>query len=235
MALRWVLCISAVLLTGCGSLAGVDTVGTMEAADAAFAQEATAIIATMEAVRTSAAEVVVANETEIAERRFVNQQIRMTVVAGASPTPGLTIGAAPPPSDSMGSMDDMGMVDVMPMNDAGLATSPSGYVTTGVSTQINAADGCVINPQATFSNVQQLYATFQGSSVQAGAPLRAEWSHNGVVIQADDWTVPRDAPVMCFWGIIDRLDTDFPPGQWSVQVFANGQPIGTPMAFSITE
>ncbi|HEX2907185.1 MAG TPA: hypothetical protein VHO69_10020 [Phototrophicaceae bacterium] len=39
----------------------------------------------------------------------------------------------------------------------------------------------------------------------------------------------------CIWFYIDSSDTDFTPGNWTVQLEMNGQVVGEPVAFTIAE
>lgn len=225
MRFSLLLLICLVMASACGSLSGDNVSGTLQAGTQIYATEVAAMLQTDVIRQTEVVSTVQMLETQSAEISSVNDQLYATLAVGSTPTPTLAVGQAPPDTSGSDLMGEM------------LAENQRWFFKTGVSTAVNESDGCVVNPGGNFSQseVEQLYATVQVVNIQSGTPMRAEWHHEGELVTADDWTVPWNAQDVCLWFVIDRNDTNFPPGAWSVTLFADGFQLEQPMLFNITE
>ena len=210
-----------ILLTACQAIQADDPAATIAAGEALYGTEAAKVAATSEIRRTEVMATVNAAGTQIYEVENVNAQLFATLENVITATPQMNVERVDPPADMM---DDM--VDRI-----------ESIVTTGITQSINDANGCAINAQSSFSqsSLDSLYATMQAFGVPTGSQLRAEWYQNETLVVADDWALPWDADNTCLWFIIDRNDTDFAAGSWTVRLYLNSVPIGQPMAFSVGE
>jgi hypothetical protein len=215
------------LCAACGAVSGTDIDGTM-AVDEALLQTESAGLAVAAAVRgTEVVMTVGAAETRIAQESSINRQILLTVAAGSTPTPPVINAQAP--ASNMASDDVEAQADVM-------LDSGRFFLLTGVSDAINSNSDCVVNARSTFPPpVNQLYATLEAVNIAAGTLLTAEWVHEGELVVQDEWVVPFSATDTCLWFVIDRSDTDFPSGNWSVTLYADETrtQIQSPLTFVI--
>jgi hypothetical protein len=204
-----------ILLGACQNI-GEDVQGTLTTGDLILETEAAAIQQGAVAQRTTVAGTVAVAETQIAAESSVNDQLFMTLAAGSTPTVSLIAGQADP--SSAGEMDAMGNA-ISPVQ----ADSGRLFVQTGISNTVSSADSCVLNPDSIFDDetTEQLYATAQVFNASNTAiEMRAEWYHEGELVTSDNWTMSPNGSPYCFYFVIDRNDTDFPPGTWRVEMFA---------------
>jgi len=221
------------VLAACQSFSGTDVQATLQAGDAVYQAQAVAMAETSVVQATQAVGTVVAAETTVAEVNSVNRQLFATLAAGSTPTPPVIEAQAPPSNSAAGVPRDESM-PADEMNDF----QPEGrfFLKTGISQQVG-DDDCAGPTQTAFdrTEVTQLYATMRALNIDSGTPLRAEWYRNDELVVADDWVVPWSRDEVCLWFVIDREDTDFPVGSWSVQLYADGFELNEPMTFFIEE
>lgn len=213
------------LFAGCQSIRSDRVQETVDAGNAFFSTEAAHLGLASIQEGTQVMATIQSKETDLAVARNINQQIAATVGVSSSPTPALVVGAAAPSGE---------LTDSMPETSSEI-TGESQFVVTGVSQSVRASDDCVTNASTSFqsNDVQQLYLTFIGSNVQANTPLTAEWYIDGQLLVSDQWVVPNNFSRACFWFVVDRNDTNFPPGSWSAQLLQNGALVGAPQEFTI--
>ena len=213
------------ILGACQSAAGMES--TMQAGDSLVGTEAAAMVQTAFIDQTQAVATLSLSGTELARVESVNQQIYETLVAVATPTPGLIVAQVM----GDGSSDDM-MLNATSQFDRNNRL----LVRSGISTSIDPQTGCVISPTITFTaDVTELFATMRVFNVQAGVPIRAEWYYEGELRASDEWIVDRFSDDRCVWFNVDTSRTEFTPGSWSVTVYMDGAVIDAPMPFSIVE
>jgi hypothetical protein len=225
-ALKWIRysLLLVVLLSGCKVLEGKNTNATLEAGDRAFSTEAAALAGTAVVQRTEVSMTVNAAGTDIALVNSVNERLHATLAAGSTATVAIIQATVDPAV--MGATDDS-------MNGNGDRT----IIITGLSDSVYPTTGCVVDARTSFSGeVSQLYVTMQSYNVQAGTPLRAEWYYEGNLRVQQAWVVDLTAAERCLWFQIDRSDTTFSPGTWSVALYVGEQNIliGAPITFYIT-
>lgn len=228
--ITWILI--ALVLGACQTFDRTDTVGTLEAQSIAYTTQSADIVATVQAERTQIAITAAAVSTEIAVENNRNLQMIQTVSAGSTPT----IAVRPGNQERLGQNTMVSPVVGSGQTDfTGEGSSTTGgasFITTGLSTQTNAADGCVINPQGAFSSsVERVYATLRALNVQQGTLMETDWYREGELVWEDSWTVDATYDDICVWFFIQPSYVPFTPGNWSVAVSANGTQIGTPMSF----
>jgi hypothetical protein len=108
------------------------------------------------------------------------------------------------------------------------------FTRTGVSGEVNPSSGCVINPVTVFApNEDRIYATAHVINLNAGAVLASEWFYGEESRYSFQWTVERNYDELCIWFYIDPSITPFTPGNWRVQLFADGFNLEGPMMFEI--
>jgi hypothetical protein len=204
-------------LVGCQAFNRVDAYGTAQAQSASFDAEIAAMteVATVEggaAVATIAAE-----ETAIAGVNGINQQFIATLALIVTPTPQIFADAASIDPTLQAEFEGRRL-----------------FIKTGVSTEINPDDGCVVNPRSSFSeNETRLYGTLRALNVEAGVQMRAEWRRDGALVWEDAWTVDQNYADICIWFFVENTDIEFTPGAWSVEFFADGFSLEGATAFTL--
>ena len=199
---------------GCQVLDPPDRVATLQAENSAIIAEATTIARATNIDRDRVQESSLSVMTEVAAVRASNLELLATVRAGDPPRPRV----------------------VAETNSASVTLTPGQrwFTRTGVSSQINEADGCVIAPQISFSSdIEKIYATMFGLNVEAGLQLSVSWAYEGAEVHQESFTLDRDWGEVCLWFFIDSATVDLLPGNWTVQMFADGFNLETPMAFTI--
>lgn len=211
------LVVAIFLIGGCQVFRPADVPATLQAQNAAHVAEATTIA---QAQITEAAQVlatVQADETHVARQEGINQVLVLTVRAGDLATVERGVGNAP-----------------------GAATTPGTGATQFVEIQtaasVRESDGCADGIQTQFPpDTPQIYLTARALNIRAGTRLNVEWRFEGEIAWQENWTVPVDSGDFCLWFYIDPTTVNFSPGNWSVQLFADGIVAGTPAAFSILD
>lgn len=213
--LFWLVLVMSLAATSCQALSRRDPLLTLEAESISYAAEATNIRQTAEFERTSISVTAQAAETQIALVNGVNQQLRSTLSIQVTPTISVVAEALPETQNTDGRR---------------------WFTRTGMSTQINSADGCVVNPGEIFStNDQRIYATAHVVNLNEGALLRSDWLFEGTSRYDFEWVVDQNYDELCIWFYIDPTITEFTPGAWQVQLYADGFPLEGPMTFMIEE
>lgn len=203
-------------LAGCQVFAGPDVPATLQAENMDYVVEATALaedaIDTQQQVQATAE----AAGTRVAAVQGVNRVLLATVQAG-DPAGGRLIVAntiATP-------------VDLDP--------GQRWFIKTGVSDTVRSSDGCVENPRLRFeANTQRIYATVRAFNIESGVRLSAEWYYEGTTVWQEAWVLDRGSSDICMWFDIDPGKVDFLPGNWSVNLFADGFQLEEAMTFAIS-
>lgn len=212
-----ILCLIAAGLNSCQAFNRIDTYATAQAQNAGYETEVAAMtqVATAEVALINTT--IEAHETTIAHVNGINQQLMRTLAIQVTPTPQIQVEA--------------GVVDSTLQSDF---EGRRLFVKTGVSTEINSSDGCVINPQFYFSETEtRLYGTIKAFNIEPGVLMRAEWRKDGVPVWEDVWTVDQSYAEICIWFYLESADVPFTPGDWSVEMFADSFSLEGPMSFNI--
>lgn len=207
----------AATVSGCQAFNRVDAYATAQAQNAGYETEVAAMTQVATAEVAFIKSTIQAHETTIAHVNGINQQLMRTLAIQVTPTPQIQVEA--------------GVVD------ATLQSEFEGrrlFVKTGVSTEINSSDGCIVNPQFYFSETAtRLYGTIKAFNIEPGVLMRAEWRKDGVPVWEDVWTVDQSYAEICIWFYLESADVPFTPGDWSVEMFADGFSLEGPMSFTI--
>jgi hypothetical protein len=207
------------LVAACQNI-GEDVPGTLTAGPAVLETEAAQMAGAGQQDQAVAAGTIAAGETQVAERYSINDQLFATIAVGSTPTIALIVGQAP-----------LNQSDMM-VNGERLLTQ------TGISLTVNQSNGCVIDPRGSFQRdeITTIYATAQVINASGSLELRADWFHEGELITQTYWTVNPVTSPTCFWASIDRSDTDFPPGDYTVQMYLDNSPlIDLTMSFLVND
>lgn len=215
-----------VTLSACQVLGGTDAEATLRAENAQFQSEAQSIVATAQIERTAASVTSAAAEATVAYLTGVNNQLNATLGALATPTTAIVAGPPQGPQSAIGGGEDA-MEEAM--------VDGQQFFVIGVSTSVNDSDGC---PGTTLSAVpasaQRIYATMRGLNVRGGTSLGVEFYRDGTLVYSDtNWSVPQDAVEICLWYFISPTDTPFTPGNWSVNLYAEGVLVGAAVPFTL--
>lgn len=214
------------VLPACQVIGGSDIEVTLQAQSAQYQAEAQAIVATAQLERTAVSATSVAADATVAYLTGVNNQLSATL--GALATPTLEIVAGPPQGPQSAIGGDGQMSDTM-------GADGQQFFVIGISTSVNDSDGC---PATTVSAVpagsNRIYASMRGVNVTAGTPLAVEFYRDGQLVYGDsNWSVPQDSANICLWYFISPEDTPFTPGNWSVNLYANGALVGAALNFML--
>lgn len=236
-----ILLLLLVSLSACSVFQPPDNSGTVVAQNNAVVLEATAIRGTAEANRTRVARTAVYAETHVMEQNSINEQLLLTAQFGNPPTrqmivvnAGTPIGTIPPPrefapptSESGSGSTPIPVVGATPPS----AADPSGqFVDTVTTSQIRNEDGCPNGAQSQFGmDTQQIYVVTRAVQVSAGTEMAVEWRLDGQTVDSNSYTVPNDESDFCIYFYIDS----FSPGNWTVQLSANGTPITPAPSFTV--
>ncbi len=203
-----------------------DVAQTLQAGNDLLVAEAEAMAESAMLNRTAVMATLDASSTELAQVGSVNVQLYETLAVGSTATPVLNVVQLVGDGNSM---DMMGATSQFDRANRLLVRS-------GVSSSISEADGCVVNPTITFSSdVPRLYATMRVFNVEAGVPIRAEWSYEDELRIVDEWIADRFSDDRCLWFVLESTRTPFTPGNWSVMMYMDGFFIDAPMPFAIVE
>lgn len=230
---KLILGLSFLLLCGCQALKSEDTPATLAAQNVAYGTEIAQIDANSAIERTRIQQTVAVQGTQVVILNGVNEQLLSTLSMLVTPTP-LLLGESAP--------DDQGIV-VQRSSDGTFSGSGgtipnnpnSPYTLTGVSTQVRQDDGCIQNPQNSFtSDTSRIYGTMVANNLQAGTLIEANWYQAEQIVVNQRWTVDQNYDQLCIWFYIEPADVAFTPGSWSVQMSADGQPVSGTIGFTIT-
>lgn len=215
-----------VLLAACSAFDRTDAVGTLDANSVIYDTQVAQIALDSEINQTQVIQTVVAAETDIASQGRINQQLLQTVSAGSTPT--IAIVRSNAPQTNLGqSGDTQPQGTAVPFN-----SDQQSFVVTGTSTDIDSADGCILNPRTTFDTSEdQVYVTARASNLAQGTLMSVEWSRDGSMVWQDTWNVDANYPVICVWFYLLPSYVPFTAGSWSAQIFANNTPIGDAVQF----
>jgi hypothetical protein len=206
------------LLCSCQAFNRVDTYGTAQAQNFAFETEVAEMTQVSQAQEAAAVATVEAGETTVALINGVNQQLVATLQRQVTPTPQIQIEGVQPLDPALQAQYEGKRL----------------FVKTGTSSEVNQADGCIINPQVFFTeDATRIYGTLKVYNVEAGVLMRAEWKREGTPVWEDVWTVDANYAEICIWFYIEPAYVEFTPGAWSVEMFADGFSLEGPMTFSI--
>lgn len=219
------------ITTACGALQTVDEGATLEALNAGYSTESVNLITTGAAERAGYSQTAIILETQVAFAGALNRELLATLALQVTPTPPL-VGET--------RADDLGIiVDVTAAAQGSvIIATPANlpYITTGLSLSVREEDGCVVGPQSIFPlNVDRIYATLRATNLPQGTRMRAEWYREGEQVWFDDWTVDANYENLCIWFFLQPSYVEFSAGNWSVRMYADGQPIGQEMRFSFND
>ncbi len=206
-----------ICLSACSALNAPDIPATMRVQNTQSVADATTIAQTYAADEAMVNATAGAVGTEVADQRSINRQLVLTARAVLPPTPQRAVGIAQPVAGGGTSEPDS-----------------LSFVDTGVTTAIRDSDGCVVSFETSISaNAAMIYVDTKAISIRGGTIMGVEWQSNGAVVAQENWTVPRDETNFCIWFNLDPSKIPFTPGQWAVQLSANGQPIPPSITFTI--
>jgi hypothetical protein len=214
-----VLILASATLPACAALNQADTPATLAAQNANYATEIAMldVMATQENSDSSLRAAGLA--TDAARINGINAQLVSTLQLVVTPTPQLE-GSAFDPSTPSGPGD----------------VGQRLYVNGGVSTEINSATGCIVNPAEQFSPfVDRLYAGFVGYNLTPGTLFRVEWwwTTTQRLMFSDSWTVPQEYDELCVWFYVTQEDVTFEPGTWQARLFVDEVQMTSPQRFEI--
>ncbi|MCC6804213.1 MAG: hypothetical protein IT319_15130 [Anaerolineae bacterium] len=203
------------LLIGCsGTLP--DSPATQRAEISEIIAEATAIQVTREANEAQVIGTIEALHTQVAHRSAINQHLHATLRAVV---PATTRVAA------------HGDAVATPQ---AITQGRRWFVKTGMASRVNESDGCSHTPESDFNtSTPRIYATLKAYNIESGTPLSASWTHQGQKVHEESFRLDRSAGEICLWFYIDPQTVAFTPGMWTVQLYADGFPLESVMAFNI--
>ncbi len=249
--------VCAVFLVGCAGASTQDMTATVIANEVMLAEELATLNSASFLQRTQVVQTVTVKETELAQIVSYNQIIGATLAVGSTPTHVLQLGIAQPDRDvekyaefmsgrnvnptlagSIAPTPDMMMNNINAMenrNTTDMITNTGQLIRLGVASRVDPATDCPLDVNTTFSSdVSQLYVVMRTNNLPMGSPLAVIWYYGEEIRVRDTWVTPREFDGVCIWFILERDRTDFTAGEWSVQLFANSQPIEDRLRFTLT-
>lgn len=207
----------ASLLSACGATLSEDNAATLAVENQSYLTQAANIRETLNAQETQVLGTAVAAETSVARENAVNTILLETVRAGDPPTVAV-----------------VAQLDRASGRDASAAqfsNSTGGTAAeTYVATNINNSDGCGQNRQTQFPDgTLRVYAVQRALDIPANTLYNIEWYYDGSVALEDGLVVNTAERELCIWFFLDPYST----GNWSVQFFANGNPVGERVNFTV--
>lgn len=210
---------------------------TYAAAFATVALEETYISASLVAREADISGTAYAAETYVMLHNSLNQQLLATVRVGNPPTrqvialnPGGAFQATttPMPGELTGS--EAVEPDAVAVPNAPDASSQ--FADTTTARTLRQSDGCAQDATTSFTTADaQIYVVTRALQVSAGTQMEVEWRYEDSVIDSATYTVPTDEQDFCIYFFLDA----FSAGSWSVTLTANGSPVSSPVAFTVTE
>lgn len=248
----------AVFLVGCGRASDLDMTATVNANEILLAEELATLNSASFTRRTEVVQTLSIKETELAQIVTYNQIIGATLAVGSTPTPVLQLGIAQPDRNiekyaefmagrnvnptlagSIPPTPDMMMSNINAMENRNTTTNLTArgqLIRLGVASRVDPRTDCPQDANTTFSaRVSQLYVVMRANNLPAGSPLGVIWYYGDEIRVQDTWVTPRDFDGVCIWFILERNRTDFTAGEWSVQLFANNQPVEDRLRFTLTD
>jgi len=227
------------LLSGCAALSGSEDLSVVQAEVTALVSEATQIAAGNRQVATEIAATVAAAQTAVTAQEGVNHQLALTLRAVIPPTlqvvadtgivtPGMNAPlATPPPIPPQLGIGAAAPTLVPASMPSGAGDGSGQFTAVATTAAINEADGCAVAFQASFPlSTPRIYATTRVLNARGGTSVFVEWSFSGqVAIRSSAYTIPQDDPDFCLWFFLEPADIPFQAGSWSVQFYANAQPV----------
>ncbi len=204
-----------IIVAACQVLRPEDVPATLQAQNAAYIAEATALAETHQAAAGQVLATAQAAESYVAQEESINQVLVATVRAGDPTTVARAVGSAPGAAGTPGAGE-------------------TAFVEIQTAGSVRESDSCPASIQTEFpTNVQEIYVTARALNIRAGTRLDVEWRYEGELVWQENWTVPVDSDDFCFWFNIDPAVAALSPGNWSASLYADGVSIGAPATFSI--
>ncbi len=225
--MRWCICAAILVLSACQAFSSDDVPATLRAENVAYVTEDAAIESTTEARRAQVEATVIAVETYVADVNNVNRQLVATLRAGNTPTVAVMPGAVPEVAETASMSGD---ASDFPMSDD--VSTQFVQVATAASVRGN----CAGELQSQFpQNTENIYITARGLNVRQGMIIEVEWHYEMQPVYQENWTIPVDSDDYCLWFYISPAEVEFTPGNWTVQLSAEGQPVSPSVSFIISE
>lgn len=204
------------LLSACQSFQREDTQATLQVDSNRYRTEAASLGEQAMARQTEVLAQAQAAETYVVSMNDINRQLLATVRANDPPTQAIFSGS----SAQVGGTPIAGVQ----------------FAQTGTASEVRTEDDCPVGYQTEFApTTPRIYMTGRAQSIQAGTRMSVQWTFGGSTVFDESWTVPRTDNDFCLWFYIEPSMVAFSPGQWAVQLFADGVPVAEPTAFTITD
>lgn len=209
-----------ITLTACNMTLNEDNVATLAVQNQDYLTQAANIRETLQSQEVQVLNTSVAAETAVAQENAVNTILLETVRAGDPPTVAV-----------VAQLDRAAGRAASQNNPASFSDAPGGTpAETYVAADINNADGCGIDRQTQFpTGTLRVYAVQRALNIPANTLYNIEWYYNGSVALEDGLVVNTEESELCIWFFLEPYST----GNWSVQFFANGNPVGEQVNFTV--
>lgn len=244
---RYAISFLLLVLAGCKAFNAPDVPATLHAENTAYIAEATILADTYQTEQAAIQATAQIAGTTIAQANSINRQLVATARAVIPPTAARQVGSGP-------IVGATGVVVTAAGNDAGNRNAPvppagsnlsvdvtaapnaPQFTDTGVTTNKRDSDGCAQGFETQIpATVSEIYVITKAVNVTAGTVMDVEWRNNGEVVGQSSWTVPNDQTNFCIWFYLDSASVTFAPGNWSVILMANQQPVAGEIPFSFVD
>ncbi len=210
------------LLAACGSISGEANIAALATQNSGYVTEAASMQGTLAIQATEVMGTSVAAETIVARENQVNAQVLATVRAGDPPTVAVVARIDRSAGEAVGG----GTPDPSQFGDGPVGNVVETYVTT----EVQDSDGCGVDRMTQFPDgTLRLYAVQRVEDVPANTLIGIEWFYGGGLALEDTLVVTTNEPDICLWFFLEP----YSQGDWGVQFYSNGTPVGQRVNFSV--
>lgn len=224
----------ALFASACSALTPDNPAATLQAQRQGFVVEATSIAQAAQVQSTQVMGTAVAAQTYVAQMEGRNRLLLATMQVVFPPTQALVVNDGPSTPGQVATtapVEAFGETTLAPVDEGSAADSPGSarFTQVGTASSVREADDCAESLVSAFpADVQKIFITTRGLNVAQGTEMRAEWYYQEQLIYTESYTIPRDDDDFCMWLSIAPTDVALSPGNWSVRLFANNQPVDPP-------
>jgi hypothetical protein len=209
------------ILTACGSVSGEDNIAALATENSSFITEAAAMRGTLSVQEAEVMSTSIAAETVVARENIVNAGILATVRAADPPTVAVVARIDRSARAAEGATPDPNLY----------GDGPAGTVIeTYVTTEVQDSDGCGVDRMTRFpTGTLRLFGVQRVQNVPANTLIGVEWFYGGSTALSDTLVVTTNEADICLWFFLEP----YSQGEWSMQFYSNGTPVGERVNFTV--
>jgi hypothetical protein len=223
-------------LGACSGLTPDDPAATLRAEREGYVREATAIADAALAQRTQVIETAVAAQTAVSAIENRNALLLATLRAAVPPTQQIvdTSGVAIPGQVATPAPLGSGGTPSAAITVGEAAATGGAFVDTTTATTVLSSNGCADQVTTAFpADIGRVYVVTRATTIAAGTVMRVQWTYGGDPAFSESFTVGSSQTDYCLWFYIEPTADVLSPGGWTVQLYADEQPIEPVVSFTV--